>query len=243
MLHKVFIVAQRCGDSDFYKWLCKPLQAAGHAVACEALDGRATDSIASLRAAFHGRPPAVVIVDVTSLPDLLLLSHVNALMREAWGDAMPTPPPCLAVLDQSQLSYPDLPAFADDFLMPSAAPEELLARLRMMLFRHGNPQAQTRLAIADTTIDLDAGLAYGPAGEPLPLTPKEYDLLRFLTEHRGTLFTRDKLLDMVWGLEYHGGERTIDIHIRRLRSKLSKPAAELLETRRGVGYGVASTSS
>ena len=75
-------------------------------------------------------------------------------------------------------------------------------------------------------------------GRILPLTPREFDLLRFLSLHRGKFFARDRLLDMVWGVDFEGGERTVDIHIRRLRAKMPPESAGLLETRRGIGYGL-----
>ena len=74
----------------------------------------------------------------------------------------------------------------------------------------------------------------------LPRTPREYELLRFLALHRGKFFARDRLLDLVWGVGFEGGERTVDIHVRRLRAKMPPLAAALLETRRGLGYGLRS---
>jgi DNA-binding response OmpR family regulator len=72
---------------------------------------------------------------------------------------------------------------------------------------------------------------------PLPLTPREYDPLAFLVTHRGKFFGRDRLLDLVWGIHFEGGERTVDIHIRRLRAKLPPQTADRLQTRCGTGYG------
>ena len=90
------------------------------------------------------------------------------------------------------------------------------------------------------TLELSAGCARDAAGLLLPLTPREYELLRFLALHRGKFFARDRLLDLVWGVGFEGGERTVDIHIRRLRAKMPPLAAALLETRRGLGYGLRS---
>ena len=90
--------------------------------------------------------------------------------------------------------------------------------------------------IGGIRLSLAAGRAYSLDGRALPLTPREYELLRFLAEHRGRSFTREQLLLWVWGSGYDGGERTVDIHIRRLRTKLPAETAERLETRRGTGY-------
>ena len=73
-------------------------------------------------------------------------------------------------------------------------------------------------------------------GRPLDLTYMEYELLRFLATHPGKVFTREMLLSRVWGYEYYGGARTVDVHIRRLRAKLSEEHAVLIQTVRSVGY-------
>jgi len=73
-------------------------------------------------------------------------------------------------------------------------------------------------------------------GRPIDLTYKEYELLRFLATHRGRVFTRDALLNQVWGYNYYGGTRTVDVHIRRLRAKLEWGQNSFFETVRGVGY-------
>jgi DNA-binding response OmpR family regulator len=74
------------------------------------------------------------------------------------------------------------------------------------------------------------------AGRPLDLTYMEYELLKFLATHPGKVFTRETLLSRVWGYEYYGGARTVDVHIRRLRAKLGEEHANLISTVRSVGY-------
>ena len=74
------------------------------------------------------------------------------------------------------------------------------------------------------------------AGQPLDLTYMEYELLKFLAQQPGKVFTRETLLSRVWGYEYYGGARTVDVHIRRLRAKLSEEHAGLIQTVRSVGY-------
>jgi DNA-binding response OmpR family regulator len=76
----------------------------------------------------------------------------------------------------------------------------------------------------------------GIAGRALDLTYMEYQLLRFLATHPGKVFTRETLLSRVWGYEYYGGARTVDVHVRRLRAKLGEEHAHLIETVRSVGY-------
>ena len=214
------------------------LTQAGYVVRRTALDGGA-EAVDFLCRAFTGRPPDVLLADLSTTTDCLPLRHVGRLLHHAWGDDLPLPAR-LALLTPRHLVLPDWPAYTDDFLLPPYAPAEVLARLALLGFRKRHIQSGDTLTLADIILDLAAGCAREPGGRILPLTPREYDLLRFLALHRGKFFARDRLLDMVWGVDFEGGERTVDIHIRRLRAKMPPQAADLLETRRGVGYGLRS---
>ena len=125
----------------------------------------------------------------------------------------------------------------DDFLLPPYEPEEVKARVALLFFRKRSVEAGDMLYFAGIRLSLGAGKVTTADGKPLALTPREYDLLRFLLTHRGRRYPREQILAMVWGVDYDGGERTVDIHIRRLRAKLPTETAALLETRRGMGYG------
>ncbi|MBV9850605.1 MAG: response regulator transcription factor [Armatimonadetes bacterium] len=214
--------------------LARALKEAGYAVARTALDGGAE----ALCRAFGGRPPDALLADLTRAPDFLPLRHAQRLLRDAWGDDVPTPTR-LALFETRHLALPDWPAHADDFLLPPYAPDEMLARLALLSFRRRHVRSADTLHLGDVTLDLAGARALDEAGNILPLTPREYELLRFLALHRGKFFARDRLLDMVWGVDFEGGERTVDIHMRRLRAKLPPQAAARLETRRGLGYGLA----
>ena len=87
----------------------------------------------------------------------------------------------------------------------------------------------------DLVIDL-AKCEVSLSGRLIPLTFKEYELLRFLASNRGRVFTREALLNKVWGYDYYGGDRTVDVHIRRLRSKIEDPTHTFIETVRNIGY-------
>lgn len=215
--------------------LIRALHEAGYAVAVTALDGP-KDTAGAFCAAFDGRLPDVLVADLSAAADCLPLRHIHRLLRHTWGDDLPAPP-CLALLDPRHLGLPDWPAYADDFLLPPYVPREALARIGLALFRKRHVQFGDMLSFADIILDLAGGRASDTEGHVLPLTPREYDLLQFLVTHRGKFFARDRLLDMVWGVNFEGGERTVDIHVRRLRAKLPPGTAALLETRRGVGYG------
>jgi len=218
--------------------LTAALRQAGYSVAWTSLDG-GPDTLEKLCAAFDGRPPDVLLADLSAAADCLPLRHAVRLLQAAWGDDMP-PPSRLALLTPRHLAQPEWPAHTDDFLLPPYAPAEMLARLSLLSFRKRQIQTGDKMLLAGLTLDLAAGCARDADGAMLPLTPREYELLRFLTLHRGKFFARDRLLDLVWGVDFEGGERTVDIHIRRLRAKLPPAAAGLLETRRGTGYGLQS---
>lgn len=216
--------------------LIAALRQGGYATGHSALDS-GLDSRDSLAAVFAGRQPDILLADLSSAQDCLPLRHTGHLLQEIWGKESP-PPVRLALLTSRHLAQPDWPAYTDDFLLPPYSPQEMLARLTLLMFRRHHVQTGDRLLLADLVLELAAGRARDLSGQPLPLTPREYELLQFLAVHRGKYFSRDRLLDLVWGVEFVGGERTVDIHIRRLRAKMPPGAADLLETRRGIGYGI-----
>ena len=152
---------------------------------------------------------------------------------------MPVTPLSLALLSPAHLEQREWLAYTDDFLLPTHTPHEALARIAQLAFRHRQIPSDNLITFADVTLDMDGKRALDARSQPLPLKPREYDLLEFLIVHRGKFFSRDRLLDFVWGVEFDGFERTVDIHVSRLRSKLPPDAASRLETRRGMGYGFA----
>jgi DNA-binding response OmpR family regulator len=128
----------------------------------------------------------------------------------------------------------------DDILLSTAGPAEVEARLRLAVGRLNAATASSGglIKAAELTIDPDT-YAAKLKGRPLDLTYKEFELLKFLAQHPGRVFTRDQLLREVWGYDYFGGTRTVDVHVRRLRSKLGPEHEHLIETVRGVGYRAA----
>jgi DNA-binding response OmpR family regulator len=128
----------------------------------------------------------------------------------------------------------ELPA-ADDFALWPAPATEILLRVRAILRRRANVDAEHVLRCGDLLIDL-ANYKVTLDGRPIELTYKEYELLRFLASNRDKVFTREALLNRVWGYDYFGGARTVDVHIRRLRSKIEDRGHVFIETIRNVGY-------
>ena len=123
----------------------------------------------------------------------------------------------------------------DDFCLMPFHPQELEARLRHLLYRAGRGSTPELVEYGDLALNLETYQA-ALSGKPLDLTYMEYELLKFFATHPAKVFTREQLLSRVWGYEYYGGARTVDVHVRRLRAKLGEEHANLIQTVRSVGY-------
>jgi two-component system alkaline phosphatase synthesis response regulator PhoP len=123
----------------------------------------------------------------------------------------------------------------DDFCVEPTTPEEVGARLAHLFWRTGRGLRPELIEYGPLVLNLETYQA-AVAGRALDLTYMEYELLRFLAARPGKVFTRETLLSRVWGYEYYGGARTVDVHVRRLRAKLGEEHANLIETVRSVGY-------
>ena len=147
----------------------------------------------------------------------------------------PQKAPLVLLVRQEQLAAIDVAWPIDDFLVFPIAPEELATRLRRAVWRRTGVDAENTLRSGALLVDL-ANYKVFVSEQPVNLTFKEFELLRFLMTNRGKVFTREALLNRVWGYEYFGGARTVDVHIRRLRSKIETGATVYIETVRNVGY-------
>ena len=142
----------------------------------------------------------------------------------------------LVILDESSLADFRLPMqVKSDFVVRSATPEEWSARIRQLLWPGNENSSSDYITIDNMTLNL-ATYQVQVGGNPLDLTYLEYALLAFLVTHPGRTYSRDALLRRVWGFDYYGGSRTVDVHVRRVRAKLGPELAQHLETVRGVGY-------
>ena len=122
---------------------------------------------------------------------------------------------------------------ADDYVTKPFSPRELVARMKAVL-RRAEPQGGTEvLQLGDVSVNRETH-DVKVAGEPVELTAKEFDLLAYFLANAGAVLSRDVLLDRVWGVEYPGGTRTVDVHVAQLRRKLGRPG--LIRTLRGAGY-------
>lgn len=144
--------------------------------------------------------------------------------------------PVLVIVSLVQLADLDLrDDLFDDFCVTPIQPEELEARLKHLFWRTGTGTRPELVEYGPLVLNLETYQA-SLGGRPLDLTYMEYELLKFLASNPGKVFTREVLLSRVWGYDYYGGARTVDVHIRRLRAKLGEENAGLIQTVRSVGY-------
>lgn len=144
--------------------------------------------------------------------------------------------PLLVLVHGAQLGDLELRSdLFDDFCLTPFHPTEVEARLKHLFWRAGAGVRPELVEHSGLVLNLETYQA-SFAGRPLDLTYMEYELLKFLAQNPGKVFTRETLLSRVWGYEYYGGARTVDVHVRRLRAKLGEEHANLIQTVRSVGY-------
>jgi DNA-binding response OmpR family regulator len=178
-----------------------------------------------------GRPaPDVVLIDARR--DLAAARRVLRALRSS-GSQLPV----LVIVADGGWAATSADWGADDFILHSAGPGEVEARLRLAIGRTAQPAAQPPNEIRSGGLVVnEATYSARMNGRALDLTFKEFELLKFLAQYPGRVFTRAQLLQEVWGYDYFGGTRTVDVHVRRLRAKLGADNEELIGTVRNVGY-------
>lgn len=175
-------------------------------------------------------------------------NQVDAVVVDATGDlrqatlatrelaCMPDPPAVLVVFAESALAVIQPSWSFDDWVVQTCGPAELATRLRLLEHREALADTTPRAAsIGDLVVD-EESYQVRLRGEPMDLTYREFELLRALVSHPNRVFTREVLLQEVWGYDYFGGSRTVDVHVRRLRAKLGAEHEQMIATVRGVGY-------
>ena len=146
--------------------------------------------------------------------------------------------PVVAVVNEGGLVAVNVEWGLDEILLPSTGPAEIDARLRLLVGRRGgvaNQESLGKVSLGELVID-EGTYTARLRGRPLDLTYKEFELLKYLAQHAGRVFTRAQLLQEVWGYDFFGGTRTVDVHVRRLRAKLGTEYESLIGTVRNVGY-------
>jgi DNA-binding response OmpR family regulator len=219
------------------------LEQAGYAVVT------AADGTSALEAAQREKPD-LIILDLM-LPEMDGLEVCRQLRRE--GNTATTPIMMLTAKGEEIDKVVGLEVGADDYVTKPFGRRELLARVRALLRRIDYAIPNEERVVKDTVAEVprpNRELAAGPLridlagrrvycrGQVLELQPKQFELLTYLVRNRGTVLTRDQLLHNVWGYDYAGDTRTVDVHVRWLREKLEEDPANprLIQTVRGVGY-------
>ena len=174
-----------------------------------------------------GSPAQAVILDLESFgPDAA---------RRFIDQCKKTKLPVVAVVGRSHMADFDPSLNPDEVVFSPVAQGELIARVKQAIFRVNGPPGANLLRSGELTVDLER-YEVSVAGRRVTLTYKEFQLLVLLASNPGHVYTREALLSQVWGYDYLGGTRTVDVHVRRLRSKVEAPGRSFVETVRNVGY-------
>jgi DNA-binding response OmpR family regulator len=212
-------------DTDIAALIAHYLERAGHRVVRLA---SGTDVLPRVRKT----PPDLVILDLM-LPGMDGLVVCQALRADPATAAIPIS--MLTARGEEADRVSGLEIGADDYVTKPFSPKELNARVAALLRRSGRTaSARTPIRYGAITIDADSHTV-ALDGEEVRLTAKEFLLLQYLLQHKGRVLSRDLLLSDVWGYNYTGGTRTVDVHIRRLREKLP-PLSDAIETIKQFGY-------
>ena len=182
------------------------------------------------------------ITDINNAPEQIRKNSVKLLLVEANG--LPeieslfrylrreSGLPIIAIVPLEKLD--SLDGYVDDFIIKPCNVRELATRAKRLV-KKVEDISEERIVVGDIIIDPDKYEVYAN-GRLISLTFKEFELLKFLAGHPGRVFTRDSLLNQVWSEDYFGGDRTVDVHIRRLRSKIEDPSHIYIDTVRNMGY-------
>jgi len=182
------------------------------------------------------------LADLADLAPTVVIVDAEANAEQAWAllsglTARRIAAPVVVLLRRDDLERFAWPEVADDLVYGGTPAPELRTRLGMLLRRAGGA-SDAMIRLGPVAVNVET-YQVTVAGAPMDLTYKEFELLRFLVQRPGRVFTRNDLLQEVWGYNFYGGTRTVDVHVRRLRAKLGAEHEGLIETVRGVGYRAA----
>ena len=180
-----------------------------------------------------GQPPDLVLLETASLPEEAALGELVRRIKEVRGL------PVIALIDGNNIDL-NTSLQVDDFLVSPFDVREAVLRIRRLLggsvaVKRDDAGSDELIVSGDLVIDI-ARCEVAIDGKAIALTFKEYELLKLLAANRGRVYTREALLNKIWGYDYYGGARTVDTHIRRLRSKTEDINNTFIETVRNIGY-------
>jgi len=177
--------------------------------------------------AIDAEPVRLVVLDL-NLPDMDGLDVCRQIRARS-----SVPVVMLTARDEERDRLAGLETGADDYIGKPFSPRELVARMKAVL-RRAEPHLEEELLVLGDVALRRSAREVTVGGSPVELRPKEFDLLAYLMQNRGAVLSRDLLLERVWGFDYAGGTRTVDVHVAQLRRKLGRP--DLIRTIRGSGY-------
>nr|WP_245325308.1 response regulator transcription factor [Microbacterium amylolyticum] len=173
--------------------------------------------------------PSADVIFVDGRGDLVGAKSLCKILRTTGLDS-----PLMLIVTEGGLTAVSADWGIDDVILVDAGPAEVDARVRLLIGRQDAEPQSTRVQTSGISID-ESSYSAKVHGKPLDLTYKEFQLLHFFATHPSRVFTREQLLSEVWGYDYFGGTRTVDVHVRRLRAKLGD-LEQLIGTVRNVGY-------
>ncbi|HAS31006.1 MULTISPECIES: winged helix-turn-helix domain-containing protein [Microbacterium] len=173
--------------------------------------------------------PSSDVIFIDARVDLVGAKSLSKILNTTGADA-----PLILIVTEGGLTAVSTDWGVDDVILVTAGPAEVDARIRLAIGRKSQDQGSSRIQTSGISID-ESSYSAKVHGKPLDLTYKEFQLLHFFATHPSRVFTREQLLSEVWGYDYFGGTRTVDVHVRRLRAKLGD-LEQLIGTVRNVGY-------
>ena len=206
---------------DLSAQLRRDIESMGHNAAAAEFDNAAE--------AIHARKPDLILVNLT------LHGGIMGMWQQLRYDIEDSHTSAIVLISKDRIGEIELLAGMTDFILYPYDVRELAMRVELILRHREIGDAGDVIKIGNLVID-PAKYEVTVDGWPVVLTLKEYELLRYLATHRGRVITREILLDQVWGYNYYGGTRTVDVHIGRLRTKIETGKYSFIKTVRGVGY-------
>jgi DNA-binding response OmpR family regulator len=219
---RIFIVAD---DSEQIRGLRSGLAHKGFSCSVVPCNEKAVEQLRAER----GNPPHLVLLDIVGAR---FDSKVLSLSRRIRSEVNI---PLIGLVPREIIDNLDSDFSLDDLVVKPWNLDEVVVRIKRILRQTNDLDSKEIMKCGDLVID-SAKYEVSLGGEPIVLTFKEYQLLKFLASNKGKVFTRETLLAKVWGWDYYGGDRTVDVHIRRLRSKIEDRSHSFIDTLRNIGY-------